>query len=100
MMVEKQLADLPPEVRANFSIPDHIYEAQPSPTCPSGTKGRIGVYEFLRMDKEIEHVALTNPTEDAVHSVARAKGMLTMKDDALIKAFQGIVPFEEVNNIL
>jgi len=100
MMVDKQFSDLPPEIRATMPSPDHLYEATPSPSCPTGTRGRTGVYEFLRMDRDLEHVILTSPTEQAVYEAARAKGMLTMRDDALKKAFNGIIPFEEVNNII
>jgi type IV pilus assembly protein PilB len=100
MMVDKQFSDLPDAIRKKIDIPDHVYDAIPSPSCPGGTKGRVGVYEFLRLDREIEHVILTNPVEPAVYETARKKGMLTMRDDALIKAFQGLIPFEEVNNII
>ncbi len=100
LMVERQFSDLPAEHRAKITIPNQVYEAVPSPSCPSGTKGRIPVFEFLKMDRDIEHVVLTNPVEQAVYDAARAKGMLTMKDDALLKAFNGIIPFDEVNNIV
>jgi type IV pilus assembly protein PilB len=100
LMIDRQFADLPEAVRSKIEIPDTIYEAKPSPSCPSGTKGRTGVYEFLKMDRELEHVILTNPVEQAVYDAARAKGMLTMRDDALKKAFTGVIPFEEVNNIV
>jgi type IV pilus assembly protein PilB len=99
MMIDKQLSDLPPERRKMLQIPDHIYEAVPSPQCPSGTKGRMGVYEFLKIDRDMEHIILKNPTEQAVYEQARKNGMFTMKDDALLKSFQGLVPFEEVNNV-
>jgi len=99
-MINKQFADIPPEIRKGIVIPDHVYEAAPSPMCPSGTKGRTAVVEFLKMDRELEHVVLTNPVEQAVYAMARSKGMLTMKDDALIKAFEGTIPFEEINNIV
>jgi type II secretory ATPase GspE/PulE/Tfp pilus assembly ATPase PilB-like protein len=52
------------------------------------------------MDRDIERIVLTNPVEQAVYEAARAKGMKTMKDDALQKAFDGLIPFEEVNNII
>jgi type IV pilus assembly protein PilB len=99
-MIDKQFADLPAAVRATIKIPDNVYEAVPSPTCLSGTKGRTGVFEMLKIDRDIEHVILTNPSEQGVYDAARAKGMLTMKDDALIKAFKGVIPFSEVNNII
>ncbi len=99
-MIDRQFADLPPQVRATIKIPDHVYEATPTPSCPSGTRGRTGVFEMLKIDRDIEHAILTNPSEQAVYDVARAKGMLTMKDDALVKAFNGVIPFGEVNNIV
>ncbi len=100
LMIQKQFSDLPEDVRKTIAIPDHVYEATSSPTCPSGTKGRTPVMEFLKMDQDLEHIVLTNPVEQAVYQAARAKGMLTMKDDALKKAFDGIIPFEEINNIV
>ena len=100
MMVDKQFSDLPQSVRDTIHIPESVYEAMPSPLCPSGTKGRTAVFEFLKMDKDLEHIILTNPVEQAVYEAARKKGMLTMKDDAIIKAFSGIIPFEEINNIV
>ena len=99
-MIDKQFSDLPELVREKFKIPNQVYEPAPTPSCPSGTRGRTGVYEMLKMDRDIEHVILTNPAEKAVYDVARAKGMLTMKDDALRKAFQGVIPFSEINNII
>jgi type IV pilus assembly protein PilB len=100
LMIEKQFSDLPEAFRKELIIPDHVYEAQASPTCPAGTKGRTGVFEFMQMDRDLERVVLTNPVEQAVYEAARAKGMHTMKDDALLKAFSGMIPFEEVNNIV
>jgi len=100
MMINKQFSDLPKETRDTIKIPDAVYEAIPSSACPSGTKGRTAVFEFLKMDRDLEHIILTNPVEQAVYEAARAKGMLTMKDDALLKAFAGIIPFEEINNIV
>ena len=99
-MIDKQLADLPPAARAMIKVPDHVYDAIPTASCPSGTRGRTGVFEMLKIDRDIEHVILTNPSEQAVYDAARAKGMLTMKDDALVKAFNGVIPFGEVNNII
>ncbi len=100
VMIEKQFGDLPASVREKLTVPEHVYEALPAPTCPSGTKGRTAVFELLKMDNDLEHIILTNPVEQAVYEAARAKGMLTMKDDALLKAFAGIIPFEEINNIV
>ena len=38
-------------------------------------------------------------TEDDVRKLARSKGMFTMKEDAIMKAFKGEVGFEEVDKL-
>ncbi len=96
MMIDKQLSDLPEEVRGDFVIPAEVYRARPSPSCAAGTKGRQAVFEVLSMDRDVEKLILTNPSESEIARIARAKGMTTMKEDALRKIFQGVVPFEEL----
>jgi type II secretory ATPase GspE/PulE/Tfp pilus assembly ATPase PilB-like protein len=57
------------------------------------------VMEVFEMDKEVEEVILKNPTEPELYKVARAKGMLSMKEDAIIKAMERVIPFEEINTL-
>lgn len=99
MMFDKQFADLP--TKYHTAIPDSkvLYGISPTETCPKGTKGRMAVFEVLEMNKELERVVLTNPTEPAVWEVARRQGMLTMREDALVKSMRKEVPFEEVNTL-
>ena len=99
MMVEKDVADLPPEVREKFAVPQFVYRAKQSPSCPSGTKGRMAVFELFTMDTDIEKIILTNPSDVEIYRAVRKKGMITMKEDAMLKAFQGMIPFEEVNKL-
>lgn len=99
VLLEKQFADVPPEFRARIPSFDTIYHASSTPDCPNGTRGRLAVFEILRMDKELEHVVLTTPVEEKVFAAARAKGMFTMREDAIIKALDGQIPFEEVETL-
>ena len=99
MMVEKDVADLPPDVREKFAVPQFVYRAKQSPSCPSGTKGRMAVFELFTMDADIEKIILTNPSDVEIYRAVRKKGMITMKEDAMLKAFQGMIPFEEVNKL-
>lgn len=98
-IVEKQFEDLPETYRKEIQIPDTVYEINPTPECPTGTRGRTAVYEVIEMDADLDKVVLTNPTEAEITKVVRAKGMLTMKEDAILKAFEGTIPFEEVNKL-
>lgn len=95
--IEKEFEGLAPALREKIVIPKEVYEAVPSEECPGGTKGRIGVFELLSVDKEIEELILKKPSELEIVSRAREKGMLTMKEDALLKAFQGILSIQAVN---
>ncbi|MBX4189363.1 GspE/PulE family protein [Candidatus Parcubacteria bacterium] len=99
LMFEKEFADLPLEFRQKISFGKQVYEIEATNTCPTGTSGRVAVMEVLPMDAELESVILKNPTEIELGKVARRKGMLTMKEDAILKAFQRIIPFEEVNTL-
>jgi type IV pilus assembly protein PilB len=99
LMVEKEFADLPEAVRKKITIGKEMYEAVPTPDHPNGTLGRIAVMEVLTMDKDIENVILKGGTEIDIKKLARSKGMLTMKNDAIIKAMNRVIPFEEVNTL-
>ncbi len=99
LMIEKQFEDLPPAFRKQIPLGKEVYEIEQTPECLNGTSGRVAVVEVLEMDKGIEAVILKNPTEIELYKAARAKGMLTMKEDAILKAFQRIIPFEEVSTL-
>ncbi len=98
-LLEKDFADLPEEVRKKLPPIDTVYRASPTADCPNGTRGRLAVFEFLKMDPELEHVVLTQPVEERVYAAARAKGMFTMREDAIMKAVAGEIPFEEINTL-
>ncbi len=99
VMINKEFEDLPEKFRKDIVMGDTFYEAGVSPECPGGTRGRVAVFEFLEKTDEIENVILTNPVEPEIWKIARANGMTTMKEDAIRKAFEGIIPFEEVNTL-
>lgn len=101
MQIEEQIKDLPDEFKKELGIQsamDKMYEMVPSAECPSGTRGRIAVFEMFKIDKEMQNVILKNPTNVEIYKTARKKGMLMMKEDAMLKSLQGIIPFTEVYN--
>ncbi|PSO45523.1 MAG: hypothetical protein BRC25_02010 [Parcubacteria group bacterium SW_6_46_9] len=98
-MIEDQFNDLPETYRKDITVPDHVYEPQATEDCPTGLSGRTAVFELLEVNDEIERVVLDGADEAEITDAARANGMLTMKEDALLKAFDGTVPFEEVGKL-
>jgi len=94
--IEEQMKDLPEEFK--LKIGDKMYDTVPSPECPSGTRGRIAIFEMFKIDREMQAVILKNPTNAAIYKLARSKGMLVMREDAMLKSLQGIIPLAEVYN--
>jgi type II secretory ATPase GspE/PulE/Tfp pilus assembly ATPase PilB-like protein len=99
MMLEKQFSDLPAEYKKTLEIPKTVLESKPSATCPNGVRGRMAVAEVVEMDRELERAILANANEEAMYKLSRAKGMLTMKEDAMLKTFKGEIPWSEVNKL-
>ena len=98
LQIEAEMKDLPAEFLKEIEIKKNMYETVPSAECPSGTRGRIAVFEMFKIDNEMQNVILKNPTNSAIYKVARNKGMLMMREDAMLKAIDGIIPFTEVYN--
>ncbi len=98
-MIEKHISDLPEDVRKKIHIEKEMLGVSPTPDCPSGTRGRTAVFEVLETNKDLQSAILKDPTDAALLKVAREQGMLTMKEDAILKAMKKEIPFEEINEL-
>lgn len=98
LMIDKQFSDLPDEFKSKLKIGDTIHEAIPSPESASGLSGRIALFEMFKIDKEMQSIILTKPDERAIYKLARSRGMLTIKEDAILKSINGDIPFQEIYN--
>lgn len=98
-MVDRAFADLPAEFKKAVPFSDTVMKIKPTPESPKGTRGRMAVFEMFMMDKDIEAAILKDPTEASIRAIARSKGMISVKEDAIIKAFEKKIPFEEVNKL-
>ncbi len=94
--MEKQFTDLDPSFKSKLSIPDKMYATKPSSEAPSMTRGRIAIFEMFAIDQDIQQVILKNPVDLELYKAARAKGMITLREDALLKALNGDVLMQEV----
>ncbi len=99
MMFDKQFADLPEIYKKELPKMENVYTAEKTQDCPNGTRGRAAVFEVFKMDRDVEKIILTTPTETDIFKVLRDKGMLTMKEHAIIKAVNREIPIEEVNKL-
>ena len=77
-----------------------FYKPKETPECPDGYSARIGIYEVLNMTETIKQLVMANATTDQIHAQARKEGMLTMAEDGVFKAAQGITTIEEVLRVV
>ncbi len=98
LQIEDEIKDLPDKFRKEIVIKDQMYDTVPTQDCPSGTRGRIAIFEMFKIGKEMQEVILKNPVDSEIYKVARGNGMLMMREDAMLKALDGIIPYKEVFN--
>jgi type IV pilus assembly protein PilB len=95
-MVAKQFEDLPPEFKDKFQVDRPLFQAKPNAQFPTGMKGRVPVFEVLSITDEIEEAILHSKGEEEIRKLARKNGMISIKEDAMIKSMSGKVPFIEL----
>ncbi len=66
----------------------------------TGYKGRIGIFEAIKTDEAIEKIIPQNPSEREIKRIARAQGILSMRQDGIVKILNGVTSFEEVQSVV
>lgn len=97
--VKKTLSEIPGSAEIKVDLNDlHFFHGKGCERCFNlGYKGRIGIYEIFAMNKEIEKIILSGEiSEYAMQEIAVKNGMVTMAQDGLLKALEGITSVEEV----
>ncbi len=74
-----------------------FYAGQGCDKCQGLTfKGRIGIYEIMPIDDDVKQKINSDISEVEVKKIAHDKGVITMAQDGLLKALDGITTVEEV----
>ena len=66
----------------------------------TGYKGRIGIYEVMKVTDRLRRMIAQKSSEDSIREVAQSTGMLTLGDDALAKVKAGITTAEELLRVV
>jgi type IV pilus assembly protein PilB len=81
--------------------PIKLYTAPGCPKCNNtGFKGRMGIFEAILTDEEIEKIIPTNPSEREIKRVANKQGIFNMQEDGVVKILSGITSLEEVQSVV
>ncbi|MBY0492839.1 MAG: Flp pilus assembly complex ATPase component TadA [Cyanobacteria bacterium] len=66
----------------------------------TGYRGRIGIYEVMKVTDKLRRMIAQRASEDAIREVAQSSGMLTLGDDALAKVKAGVTTAEELLRVV
>jgi len=77
-----------------------FYKPVPNEESVDGYKGRLVINEVLTVSSAINELVLRQASTDEIEQQARNEGMLTMAEDGLFKAVQGITTVEEVLRVI
>lgn len=97
--VREMLGKLPEEEKKKINFENlKFHKGTGCEACQGiGYKGRIGIYEIMTMNPELEKLILGgNVSEYDMRDYAVKNGMITMAQDGLLKALEGITSVDEV----
>lgn len=98
-IIKKELAKLPESVKkeSKFKEPYTVYRPVGCPACKNkGVLGRIGLFEVLQMTKELEKIINSGSNEAIIFEEAKRQGMVTLRQDGILKALEGAVGIDEI----
>ena len=98
----RAFAELASTIKAPVASPDmEIYYPGKCEECNrTGYRGRVGVYELFEINPELEKLILRSPAISEVQALAINQGMVTLLQDGLLKALEGLTSVEEVIRVI
>lgn len=77
-----------------------LARAKGCPKCAdTGYKGRLGLHEILECTDEMKSLIKKKAEVDIIRKQATSDGMTTLKQDGILKAFQGLTDLKEVRRV-
>ncbi len=73
-----------------------FYKAQPCEEAKDGYSGRLGIYEVLPVDAGVKELLMQEGSDGKIEAYARGHDMISMIEDGIMKAVQGVTTIEEV----
>ncbi len=100
--IEKFLTKMPERINKNQYFENgklnvKTFKAKGCEKCSGfGYKGRVGVFELLQINEDLERLIIDRAVEAEIKDLAFKKGFVTMQQDGVLKALVGQTTFDEV----
>jgi type IV pilus assembly protein PilB len=95
----REVEQMPEEIKKEIKFEKdlEIFEPKGCKDCNfQGFSDRMGIFEVLEFDEEIKDFILSKPTEQEIFALARKKGMITLREDGILKILSGETTLEEI----
>lgn len=97
--IKKILEDTPRDIKS-LEEKERIYTADGCKECNfTGYRGRTGIFEAIIVDEELEQLIFSQPSTTEIRQKAKEMGMISMKQDGLLKVLQGETTLSEVQRV-
>ncbi|MEX0650375.1 MAG: GspE/PulE family protein [Candidatus Andersenbacteria bacterium] len=100
--IVQELASVPEEYRQtdNQKNPNVVYESPGCPACQErGSIGRLAIFEAIPVSRALREVMNKDAAYDTLQDIAMGEGMVTMRQDGLLKVLNGEVLYEDVMRV-
>ena len=97
MRIDESFRTLPKKFHKQIPASRTVLHPEPTTSCATGYRGRTAVTEVLELNEEMQELILKNASEEEIYQVARKNGFITINEDAMIKALNHEIPYEEMN---
>lgn len=101
-VLKEELGSLPKDVVAGYQAENDyndpiLYRPKGCPKCNNtGYAGRCGIYEVLEMSQELAKTVATDLSTQKIKEVAENQGLISLRQDGLMKCLKGITSVEEI----
>ena len=103
--LKETLKTIPTDIKAKYpKIDKNLTLLKAGKGCKkcnmTGYKGRVAVVELFTIDREMEKLIIKSPSIAEVHETAVERGMITLKQDAILKVLNKVTTIEEIERVL
>ncbi|MFH7348499.1 type IV-A pilus assembly ATPase PilB [Acinetobacter variabilis] len=103
----KKPADIPKQsllemgfTEADLQSPEfQIYEPVGCNECREGYKGRVGIYEVMKVTPEISRIIMEDGNAIEIAEASARAGFNNLRRSGLVKVMQGVTSLQEVNRV-
>jgi type IV pilus assembly protein PilB len=98
-LVSEELNNMPVSIKSDYDFGHDYYIWEPVGCSQCGGNGyseRTAVFEILKMTNELSEIILTNPSREKIEQEAKRQGMITIRQDGVIKLLKGETSLEEI----